>query len=82
MPFCIKAILFILGEQMKPKVTIGVCVRNSAATLRDAIDSIIYKDYPHEHMEVIFVDDGSEDETLSIVKSYVPKWIWRLWRRF
>jgi glycosyltransferase involved in cell wall biosynthesis len=58
---------------MNPKVTIGVCVRNSAATLRDAIESIIAQDYPHELMEVIFVDDGSEDETLSIINSYIPK---------
>ncbi len=58
---------------MKPIVTVGVCVRNSAATLREAIDSILIQDYPHELMEVIFVDDGSEDETLSIIKSYVPK---------
>lgn len=58
---------------MKPMVTVGVCVRNSAATLREAIESILCQDYPHKLMEVIFVDDGSEDETLSIIKSYVPK---------
>jgi len=58
---------------MMPKVTIGVCVRNSAATIRDAIESIIAQDYPHEFMEVIFVDDGSEDETLSVINSYIPK---------
>jgi glycosyltransferase involved in cell wall biosynthesis len=56
---------------MKPKVTVGVCVRNSAATLREAIKSIISQDFPHELMEVIFVDDGSEDSTLSIVQEYV-----------
>jgi glycosyltransferase involved in cell wall biosynthesis len=58
---------------MKPKVTVGVCVRNCAATLREAIESIIHQDFPHEFMEVIFVDDGSEDETLSIINSYVPR---------
>ena len=58
---------------VKPKVTIGVCVRNSAATLRDAIKSIIAQDYPHELIEVIFVNDGSEDETLNVINSYIPK---------
>ena len=58
---------------VKPKVTIGVCVRNSAATLREAIESIIYQDFLHELLEVIFVDDGSDDKTLSIINSYVPK---------
>jgi len=55
---------------MKPKVTIGVCVRNCSATIHQTIESIISQDYPHELMEVIFVDDGSEDETLSIIKRY------------
>lgn len=58
---------------MTPKVTIGVCVRDSAATLREAIESIICQDFPHELMEVIFVDDGSEDNTLSIVQEYVSR---------
>jgi glycosyltransferase involved in cell wall biosynthesis len=58
---------------MYPKITVGVCVKNSVATLRDAIESIIAQDYPHELMEVIFVDDGSEDETLSLINSYIPK---------
>ena len=57
----------------KPFVTIGVCVRNCASTLSEAIESIIAQDYPHELIEVIFVDDGSEDNTLSVIKSYVPK---------
>jgi len=60
-------------EEIKPIVTIGVCVKNSAVTLREAIESIIAQDYPHEFMEIIFVDDGSKDETLSIIKSYIPK---------
>lgn len=59
-------------SSMKPKVTIGVCVRNSAATLREAIESIICQDFPHELMEVIFVNDGSEDKTLFIINNYSP----------
>ncbi|MEM2704711.1 MAG: glycosyltransferase [Candidatus Bathyarchaeia archaeon] len=58
---------------MKPKVTVGVCVRNGASTIREAIESIMAQDYPHELMEVIFVDDGSTDNTLSIIKDYASK---------
>jgi len=58
---------------MKSKVTIGVCVKNAEATIKDAIESILIQDFPHELMEVIFVDDGSEDKTLSIIKSYFPQ---------
>ncbi|MEM3551746.1 MAG: glycosyltransferase [Candidatus Bathyarchaeia archaeon] len=58
---------------MKFKVTVGVCVRNGEDVIGDAIESIIRQDYPHDLMEVIFVDDGSTDKTLSVIESYVPK---------
>jgi glycosyltransferase involved in cell wall biosynthesis len=54
-------------------VTIGVCVRNCENLIREAIESIIAQDFPHKSMEVIFVDDGSSDETLSTMKSYAQK---------
>lgn len=57
----------------RPIVTIGVCVRNSASTIHETIKSIMSQDYSHELMEVIFVDDGSQDNTLKIIRSYAPK---------
>jgi glycosyltransferase involved in cell wall biosynthesis len=56
---------------IKPKITIGVCVRNCEDYVNYAIESILDQDFPHELMEVIFVDDGSTDNTLSTVQEYV-----------
>lgn len=57
---------------MKPKVTIGVCVRNCEEFIEEAIESIINQDFPHEYMEIIFVDE-SDDSTLSIIENYATK---------
>jgi len=57
----------------KPKITVGVCVRNGASTIIEAIQSIIAQDFPHDLMEVIFVDDGSQDSTPSIIQDVASK---------
>jgi len=58
---------------MRPKVTLGVCVKNSEATIRKAMESIIDQDFPHELMELIVVDGNSKDKTLSIVQEVLSK---------
>ncbi len=58
---------------MKPKVTIGICVKNCEATIEGVVDSVLNQDFPHELMEVIFVDDGSQDRTLSVISGFVSK---------
>lgn len=57
----------------RPKLTIGVCVRNSEATLKEAVNSIINQDFPRDLIEVIFVDDGSVDRTYSIIQESLQK---------
>jgi glycosyltransferase involved in cell wall biosynthesis len=61
------------NSELKRKVTLGVCVRNCEKYLREAIESIIDQDYNHSLMELVFVDDGSEDNTLSIIQKYIPR---------
>jgi glycosyltransferase involved in cell wall biosynthesis len=57
----------------QPIVTLGVCVRNGEQFIGEAINSIIDQDFPHKLMEIIFVDDGSDDTTLSIINDYASK---------
>jgi glycosyltransferase involved in cell wall biosynthesis len=55
------------------EVTIGVCVKDCENLVREAIESIADQDFPHRFMEVVIVDDGSKDRTLSIVEDCVAK---------
>jgi len=58
---------------MATLVTVGVCVRNSEHSVAEAIRTILKQDFPHEQMELIVVDDGSEDNTLRVVRDLVSK---------
>jgi len=58
---------------MYPEVTVGLCVRNCETSVVDAINSIMNQDYPHNRIKVVFVDDGSDDSTLSIIKERIPR---------
>jgi glycosyltransferase involved in cell wall biosynthesis len=58
---------------MNSKVTIGICVRNAERFIGEAIESVIAQDFPHDQIRIVFVDDGSEDRTLSIIRDYVQK---------
>lgn len=48
-------------------------MKDCESSIKEVIDSVIYQDFPHELMEVIFVDDGSKDRTLSIVTNSLSR---------
>lgn len=56
---------------METKVSIIVPIFNSAEYLKRCLDSIINQTY--SNLEIILIDDGSRDSSLSIMKSYSLK---------
>jgi glycosyltransferase involved in cell wall biosynthesis len=57
------------------KVSVIVPVYNGEKYIREAIDSILNQSY--KDFEVIVIDDGSKDNTLSIIKEYAGKIRWK-----
>ncbi len=51
-----------------PRVSVIVCTRNGAATLRACLESLVMLNYPG--FEVLVVDDGSTDTTAEIAQSF------------
>jgi len=60
-----------MGDGMTPSVSIIIPCYNGASFLREAIDSALGQTYPNK--EVIVVNDGSTDESLTIMRSYGPR---------
>lgn len=56
---------------MSIKATIGVCVRNCEGTVKAALTSVASSDFPHGLMEIIIVNDGSTDRTLSTIQGCI-----------
>ena len=50
------------------KVTVGMCVKNSETTIKEAVESVLDQDFPYESMELVVVDGYSEDKTLSVLR--------------
>ena len=58
------------------KISIITVTYNSASTLRDSIESVLNQSY--SDIEYIVVDGLSKDNTVDIIKEYVPKFNGRL----
>jgi len=54
-------------------VSIIIPAYNKEAVIEDTIKSVLGLDYPKDKLEVILIDDGSEDNTYSIAKKYQSK---------
>jgi GT2 family glycosyltransferase len=51
-----------------PRISVMICTRNGAATIRETLTALRKLEYPE--YEVIVVDDGSTDETVRIAREF------------
>lgn len=58
--------------KMQIKVTIGCCMRNCEKDVERVANKISSQDFSHQNMEVIFVDDGSQDNTFLKISKIAP----------
>ncbi len=66
---CKKRSLNILASDL-PKVSVIIPARNEEKSLPSSLDSVLKSDYPKDRMEVLIVEDGSEDKTYEVAKKY------------
>lgn len=56
-----------------PSVTVMVPACNEEACLAKTLDSLLELNYPKKLLQIIVIDDGSTDKTLSIARNYEKK---------
>jgi glycosyltransferase involved in cell wall biosynthesis len=58
----------MIAQTQNVKITVGLCVKNSEATVKVAVNSILNQDYPADQMELLVVDGSSRDQTVQTIK--------------
>lgn len=58
---------------MEKKVSVIIACYNEEKYLGNALDTLLRMDYPKQNLEIIIVDGGSTDSSLTIAKSYTEK---------
>ncbi len=53
-----------------PKVCVIVPCYNEEDTVEKTVNSLLNLDYPEDKLEIVIVDDGSEDNTLEVAKQF------------
>ncbi len=65
-------------QASQPMVTVLIAARNEEARIRKCLDCLMAQDYPTAKLQVLVVDDRSEDGTNDILRAYAEKFPTRL----
>ncbi len=77
--FCVLSVFYLFGLTRKnknrpdyyPSISILVSARNEENCISSCIHSLSKLDYPIENLEVILIDDNSEDRTVQIIEQFI-----------
>ena len=58
------------GASLTPTVSIVIGVHNGAEIIGDCIESLLNQSYPASTCEVIVIENGSTDDTATVVSKY------------
>jgi len=64
-------------KPLSTKVTIIISARNEEKNILNCLSDILMQDYPKTFIEIIVVDDHSEDNTADIVKSFIQNCVFK-----
>ena len=80
--YVIVSVIIAIGEKrLKPRklpsklpnVSVVICARNEETDIGRCLDSQMKLDYPRDRLEIIVIDDESEDSTGDILKEYAAR---------
>ncbi len=58
----------------KPRVSVVIAARNEERNITGILTALVNQSYPPELYEIIVANDGSEDNTATIVQEFAEKW--------
>lgn len=59
----------VIKAQNLPFISIIIVGRNESVNIKPCIDSILTNEYPKTKYEIIYIDDGSDDDSIDILNS-------------
>lgn len=63
-----------IDDELNTETTIIIAARNEEENIASCLRALINQSYPAAHMEIIVVDDNSEDNTYAIVQNFCEQY--------